>query len=135
MRIVLDTNVLVSSILTPGGTCHRVVQLLLRGDVELCVDDRICNEYREVLTRGKFSLSNQSVDDFLDALLDQALLVLPQVIPDRFLDETDRAFIEVAVTGHVEVLVTGNARHFHAAKKLGVHVRSPADFLKEWLTR
>lgn len=135
MRAVLDTNVLVSAILTPGGPAHQVVQLVLRGDLQLSVDSRVVNEYREVLTRGKFSFSPDLVAEFLETLLAESQEVLSEPLPGRFLDETDRAFIEVAVAGQAEVLVTGNKRHFHTAEKLGIPVKSPSEFLAWWTNR
>jgi predicted nucleic acid-binding protein len=96
------------------------------------VDIRIVTEYREVLTRGKFGFSRKLVDKFLKALLAEAQEVLSKPIPGHFLDEADRPFIEIAVAGQVEVVVTGNAKHFHIAERLGIPVKSPAEFLKWW---
>lgn len=135
MRVVIDTNILVSAILTPGGPSHQVVQLVLRGDLQLCIDNRIVAEYREVLTRGKFSFSPKWVDEFLAALLESAQEVLSEPISARLLDETDRPFIEVAVAGRVSALVTGNVKHFSIAEKLGIPVKSPSEFLWWWTQR
>lgn len=135
MRVVLDTNVLVSAILTPGGSAHQVVQLVLRGDLHLCVDSRIIAEYREILARSKFGFSTSLVEEFLETLLEEAQEILSEPAPGRFPDEADRAFLEVAVSGGAEVVVTGNARHFHAAVGLGVLVKSPGEFLVWWARR
>ena len=45
MNVVLDTNVLVSGLKTRGGTCSRVLDLVVEGRVTLCVDERILDEY------------------------------------------------------------------------------------------
>lgn len=135
MRVVLDTNVLVSAVLTPGGSAHQVIQLVLRGDLQLCVDSRIVAEYREILARGKFGFSTSLIGEFLEALLEEAQEVLPGPLPGRFPDEADRIFLEVAVSGGAAAVVTGNARHFHAAKEQGIPVKSPSEFLAWWLRR
>ena len=54
MRIVLDTNVLVSALLSPHGAPAAVLQLVVTGRVVLCFDARVLSEYREVLRREKF---------------------------------------------------------------------------------
>ncbi len=130
MRVVLDTNVLVSAILSPGGPAHRVVQLALRGDLQLFVDRRMVMEYREVLTRGEFEFSPKVVEELLEALLVEAQEVVPEPIPGRFVDETDRAFLEVAVAGQVEAVITSNVRHFRMAEAFKIPVQNPAEFLR-----
>ena len=132
MRAVLDTNILVSAILTPGGPAHQVVQLVFRGDLQICIDNRIVSEYHEVLTRGKFSFSSKIVQEFLESLLVEAQEVLCEPIPGRFPNESDRAFIETAVAGRAGVLVTGNLKDFRVAQKFGVVVKTPSEFLKWW---
>lgn len=132
MRVVLDTNVLVSAILTPGGSAHQVVQLVLRGDLQLCVDGRIVEEYREVLNRGEFKFSAQATGMFLGSLLEEAQQVFPTPVPGRFPDDSDRAFVEVALGGQAEALITGNVRHFRAAESRGVAVKPPGEFLTWW---
>ncbi len=134
MRIVLDTNVVVSAMLTPGGPSHQVIQMVFRGDLQPCVDGRMLAEYREVLTRGKFRLSVQVVEEFLTALLMDAQEVLPAPVSGRFPDESDRAFVEVGISGQADALVTWNLRHFRVAESLGIRVKTPRDFLA-WLRR
>ncbi len=132
MRVVLDTNVLVSAALTPGGPAHQVIQMAFRGDLQLCVNTRMVAEYREVLTRGRFSLSPGWVDGFLEALLVESQEVLTGPVEGRFPDETDRPFVEAAVAGRVEVLITGNVKHLQVAKKYGISVQTPVEFLSSW---
>lgn len=83
MQIVLDTNVLVSAILTPGGPAHRIIQIVLRGDLELCVDGRIVEEYKEVLTRRKFGLSRRETGLFLGSILETAQQVLATPVSEK----------------------------------------------------
>lgn len=130
MRIVLDTNVLVSAILTPAGAAHQILQLVFRGDLQACVDPRIKAEYREVLARGKFDFPQKMVEQFLEGLLENSTEVIAAAIPGFFPDEDDRVFVEVALAAHAQTLITGNARHFQGAKKLGLRVVTPREFLK-----
>lgn len=70
MKIVLDTNVLVSGILSPNGPPAAVLRTLLTERVSLCFDERIVSEYRDVLTRTKLSFDPGLVEvliSFLEA--------------------------------------------------------------------
>ena len=133
--IVLDTNVLVSALLSPGGPSHQVVLLVIRGDLQLGVDARIRQEYQEVLTRGKFRFSQVLVSDLLSALFEQAEEVIALPVAESFPDEEDRPFIEVALAHRASALVTGNVRHFGLAKKMGLRVMKPAEFLHWWASQ
>lgn len=106
--------------------------MVLRGDLQLCVDGRIVDEYREVLTRGKFKLSARVTGMFLGSLLEEAQQVLSAPVPGRFPDDSDRIFVEVALAGQVEALITGNVRHFRPAQSMGIAVRTPGEFLTWW---
>ena len=55
MRIVLDTNVLVSGFLSPHGPPGAILRSILAASITLCLDERILTEYRDVLTRGRFA--------------------------------------------------------------------------------
>ena len=129
MRIVLDTNVLVSGLLTPRGAPGRLVDLVLGGSVQLLVDDRILEEYRDVLSRGRFGFSPGDVSRLLDFVAETAEPVLAAPLVRRLPDAADEPFLEVALSGSADALVTGNARHFPAAAAGGVDVLSPAAFL------
>ncbi len=130
MRIVLDTNVLVSGLLNPHGPPGRIVDLLLAGSVQLLFDDRILAEYREVLLRPRFGFAPEEVTALLDLLVAEGEPVLAEALGLELSDPGDVPFLEVAVTGKAEALITGNFRHFEeAAASLGVGVCAPADFV------
>jgi len=76
VRGVLDTNVLVSGLLTPHGPTGRVVDLLLAGQVVLLADDRILGEYIEVLGRPKFAFRPEDIVNLLEYLRATAELVV-----------------------------------------------------------
>jgi putative PIN family toxin of toxin-antitoxin system len=129
VTIVLDTNVLVSGLLTPRGAPGRVVDLVIGGSLQLLVDDRILKEYRDVLSRGRFGFSPGDVSRLLDFVTETATPVLAAPLLRRLPDSTDEPFLEVALSGRADALVTGNARHFPAAATVGVDVLSPLALL------
>jgi putative PIN family toxin of toxin-antitoxin system len=112
MRIVLDTNVVVSALLTGGGTADMAVQLVLQGAATLLVDSRILAEYDEVSSRPRFALpatERRIVLEILQALAEPVVAAPLQVtLPDP----DDRLFVEVALAGRADAIVTGNPRHF-----------------------
>ena len=62
MKIVLDTNVLVSGLLNPYGPPGRIVQMVAAGALQLCFDARIICEYRDVLVRPVFGFQAEHVE-------------------------------------------------------------------------
>lgn len=132
MRIVLDTNVLVSGLLNPEGNPGRILDLFLAGEVTLLADDRILAEYRAVLRRPKFGLDAADVSDFLDLLEAESERVTATPIGSKLPDESDRAFVEVALAGGAESLVTGNVRHFRLPHVGRLSIDSPAEFVRRW---
>lgn len=130
MRIVLDTNVLVSGIITPFGPCGEINHAVVAGKVSLCADARIVAEYNDVLRRPRLHLAAIPTDALL-AYIDRtaeyfSTAPLPSSLPDR----RDEPFLEVALAARADCVVTGNLRHFPAALRCGVPVLSPTEFLE-----
>jgi len=128
VRAVLDTNVLVSAMLTARGACARVVDLLVAGAFELCADDRILDEYETVLRRPEFGIAPEDVEAVMDLIRHVALPVAAPPLPVQLPDPDDLPFLEVAAAAGA-VLVTGNRRHFPKRRCKGVSVASPREFL------
>jgi putative PIN family toxin of toxin-antitoxin system len=122
---VLDTNVLVSGLLSPSGPPGRLVDVLLGRRLRLALDDRIEAEYREVLARPKLGIEPIRRDAFLAILqFQEHVIALPwphQVPPD----EDDAVFLEVAAQTPTRMVVTGNLRHFPPRCRGPVTVLSP----------
>lgn len=130
MRIVLDTNVLVSGLLNPSGAPGRVLDLILAGEVTLLVDDRVLDEYRGVLRRPKFGFQPGDVADLMIFIEKESERLLASPLRISLADRGDTPFLEVAVSGSAEALVTGNARHFRPAASLELSIEGPAQFLR-----
>ena len=127
-RIVLDTNVLVSAFLNPTGAPAQVLTLLLAGELKLLFDERILAEYAEVLARPRFALDMADVAEVTRQLEADGGRVVASRGAAQLLDEDDLPFLDVALSGKVDALVTGNARHF--PEGLGVVVLSPRALLQ-----
>lgn len=132
-RIVLDTNVLVSALLSPLGAPAQVWSLVEQGVVQVCVDQRILLEYHDVLSRPEFKIPTHEVNTILAFIEDEAEVVMPKPLPLLTSDRDDQKFVEVALAAHASYLVTGNLKHFSGLHKYSLHVVSPRGFLEELL--
>ena len=130
MIIVLDTNVLISGILKPYSKASVILRLVTDGTIRLAYDLRILLEYRDVLSRSKFNFAQEDVEAFLGQIEEEGLLVSVKPLKFRLRDPDDEPFLEVALSGGVEAIATGNKRHFPRKEYQGVKILSPAEFLE-----
>jgi len=129
MRVVLDTNVLVSALLTPGGTCDDVLRLLSDGVIDICIDERVLREYGRVLPRPRLRLDREDGEGTLGVIRAQGTFLMPAALSVQLPDPSDLAFLEVAAQAGA-LLVTGNARHFPRDARAGVTVVTPRELLE-----
>ena len=129
MRIVLDTNVLVSGLLNPYHAPGEIVRMVSSAALTLCVDARIITEYRKVLKRPRFQIDPDHLQAVLDQIEASGRVVAGAPLPETLPDKDDEPFLEVAVAGQAAYLVTGNLRHFPENSRQGISVVSPAEFV------
>ena len=130
MNIVLDTNVLVSGLLTPFGNCGEIVRMLASDEIILCVDARIVVEYSEVLSRPRFNIDPQKAAAVIEYIQTAAETHVTTPLDRTLPHENDNPFLEVAISSGAECLVTGNLKHFPARCRAGVRVLAPKEFLE-----
>ena len=110
MRVVLDTNVIVSGLNFPGNE-RLILQLALRGRFELCLSPFILEEVAGVLGR-KFDWTEERSSQALRALGDAATIVEPRRLPEVIEGgHADNRILECAVEASADYLVTGDRRH------------------------
>jgi len=117
IRVVLDTNVLVSAMLARHGNEALVLRLARAGIFRACVSHSILDEYELVLHRPAFRLQRSILDELFAFLRAETLLVIPEVAVNVSHHEDDNRFLECAETARADFLVTGNKRHFPARWK------------------
>ncbi len=131
MIIVLDTNVIVSGILKPFSKAASILRLVSDGTIRLAYDLRLLSEYRDVLSRPRFNSPREDVDAFLTQIEEEGFLVSVKPLETHLPDPDDEPFLEVALSGMAEAIVTGNKRHFPTGGKHGgVKILSPDEFLE-----
>jgi putative PIN family toxin of toxin-antitoxin system len=115
IRVVFDTNVVVSALLNPAGPPAQAFRLATSGSVQLCVTAGIYMEYEQVLHRPKFGLKGQTVAETLQSVRDRALWFRPVAPVRACADPDDDMFLECAIAAEAGYLTTGNLRHFPAS--------------------
>lgn len=130
MRVVLDTNVLVSALLFTG-TSSELVPLWQRNAITVLLSRGILEEYLRVLSYPKFQLSEAEIK----ALIEEELLPYVEVVnPRRRLrvverDPSDNKFLECAVSGKAQVIISGDKDLLSLGRYRQIHIQSPAQFL------
>lgn len=113
--IVLDTNILVSALLSRQGFEARALDLTLAGRAQLFISPPILAEYEDVLRRPRFQFTRASIDRLLRKLQDHSTLVHPKSRVTASADDDDNRFLECAETAGAHYLVTGNLKHLPAS--------------------
>lgn len=132
MKVVLDTNVVVSGLIQSKGNPARILSLALAGAVEVCHDDRILAEYAEVLARPRFNLDSRRVREVLAKLETDGLRIdVSEIGKVTLPDIDDEPFLEVARAASA-CLITGNIADFPEDKRKGCLVLRPAEFIEYW---
>jgi putative PIN family toxin of toxin-antitoxin system len=129
MRVVLDTNVIVSAVLTAHGVCGRIFDMLADGLFGIYVDARILAEYERVLRRPQFRLVPEDVAEVINLIRSLAEPVAAVPLSAELPDPGDLPFLEVAVSADA-LLVTGNTRHYPKRLHAGITILSPREFLE-----
>ena len=112
MKVVIDTNVLVSALWKQRSNAGFLMFNVVMGLIRPCYDSRIMEEYIEVLGRKKFGFHAVDVQKLLKAFSVNGIFITPKPLLDiEFIDEDDRAFYEVAKYCKAP-LVTGNTKHY-----------------------
>ena len=130
MKIVLDTNVLVSGLLTPFGPSGEIVRMVSAGALILHIDARILSEYQEVLHRPKFKFNEDLISILLDFIKIYGQFVSSLPLKNRLPDPDDEPFLEVAIAGKVRSLITGNIVHYSLSSREGIKIFSPSEFIE-----
>ncbi|MDR2424493.1 MAG: putative toxin-antitoxin system toxin component, PIN family [Prevotellaceae bacterium] len=126
MKIVLDTNIIVSSFLNPQGLPGEIVSLVLTKKLTVCYDNKIFFEYTEVLTRSRFNFNGELVNDFLEFVKNNGEYIVAESQKIKFIDEDDKIFYDVYKSSDAEYIITGNTRHFPQEK----NIITPKEFIE-----
>ena len=131
MKVVLDTNVLVSAFLKPRSNPSRILRLIVQGDIHIVINEHIMAEYYEVLSRPKFNLKLNKVQTVLEIIRLKGIKALALAQSFQLPDSKDEPFLEAALATKADTLITGNKKHFPKKACKGQRVLTPKEFLLE----
>jgi uncharacterized protein len=129
IRIVVDTNVVVSAALVSDGLPAAVLDLAANRLVLMVISGETMAEYEEVLRRPCFKLSPLRVRNMLATIRNTSDVVRPDRTLAISRDEADNRFYECADAGEADYLITGNTRHFPAGHKK-TKIVTPREFIE-----
>jgi len=112
LRLVIDTNVVVSAALKPDGLQRTVVVLALTKPARLYISSAILAEYQDLLSRPEFQIRKGLRLQLLQQIRQRAHLIVPHRRLWVSADADDNMFLECADAARADYLVTGNQRHF-----------------------
>lgn len=130
MKAVLDTNVLISSVLSTG-TPHKVVVAGFEGEYQIVVSVATLTEFRETLLKypDRFQLDEKEVQTEVETIRYFADFVTPEEdISVVEQDPDDNKFLEAAVAGNVDYLVSGDKHLLNLGSFRGIEIVSPRVF-------
>ena len=112
IRVVLDTNVVISALLNPSGLQDRVFKLGLHGHVQLYISRDVIAEYERVMRYPRLKIGRPQIRSALTHIKNAASVVQPTRKLTECPDEDDNRILECADAAGADLLVTGNKRHF-----------------------
>lgn len=110
---MLDTNVVISAVVSPHGSCARLVHAVANKYLQIFVAEEILAEYRSVLGRPgivrRHQLTEEEIDRFVELLRSRGETVkLPALIPRVSRDPDDDMFVACAIAGNADFIVSGD---------------------------
>jgi putative PIN family toxin of toxin-antitoxin system len=112
LRLVIDTNVLVSAAIKPAGLQRTVLLLAVTKPARLYVSRPILEEYREVLGRPELRIRKGARQQLLQLIKNHSYTMIPAHRLNVTSDPDDNIFLECADAAHADYLITGNLKHF-----------------------
>lgn len=131
MRVVLDTNVLISAFLFPGGPPELVYRLALEGQIELVTSPALLGEFGRILTT-KFGWAREPAEEAVRQIARIGHVMEPsERVREIKADPADDRVLEAALAGGAEVIVSGDRHLVRLGKWRNVRIVKPTDFLSE----
>ncbi|MBE0568557.1 MAG: putative toxin-antitoxin system toxin component, PIN family [Deltaproteobacteria bacterium] len=130
MKVVFDSNVLISALLFPGGRADAAVAKILDGVDDLVISCPIIEEVLSVLA-AKFSRDREELSRVAVLVAEMGETVEPTVRLDVFRDEPDNRILECAVEGNADLIVTDDKAMLAIREYEGIRLITLADYLEK----
>jgi putative PIN family toxin of toxin-antitoxin system len=130
MQVVVDTNIIVSGLMTGRGNNASIIDMIFTGQVTPVYDQRIINEYEDVLNRKKFSFRKEDIDNVLEVIKYFGVFIIPERVDRNLPDPYDACFYECALMCQIPIIITGNKKHFPEDACKDVKIFNSGEFIK-----
>lgn len=136
MRVVVDTNVFISSLLSPQGIPSQLFQFWELHLFDILVSDKSLEELARVLRypkiRKRLRVSDAVLDDYVRSFREKAIVVEPQERVQAVTDDAlDNVYLEIALAGKAHCVVTGDRHLLQLQEYQGVLILTPTAFLDQ----
>lgn len=132
MRVVLDTNVVISATLICGGNEDRILRAWRRGAFELVLSPQILEEMGRVLFYEKLRelqwMTEEEIISLLHSFGQGSILIPGRLTVRASRDPEDDKFLAAAIEGRAQYVVTGDKDLLHLKSYRGVRIITPAAF-------
>lgn len=138
MRVVIDTNVLISAVLSPASYPHQILTLWEQRQLEFAFSKSIFTEFRRVLLYPHIQRihgwSVEQVDTYLrDLHFGSKIVAIHTPVHVVQADPTDDKFLACALAAQADALVTGDKQHLLPLGSLeGIPVLTPKAFIERF---
>ena len=134
MRLVLDTNIYVSNLISEKGNPAKIVRWWLEGEFDVLVSQPIIDKILRVTDyeriKKKYAKVRENRLEYAALIAEQALWTEPQQKLDVVIaDESDNRYVECAVAGGAQYIVTGDEHLLELVEYEGIRVLTPAAFV------
>ena len=133
MKIILDTNILISGIFFDGNP-GKILEQWRDGKLELILSEEIFKEYKDVCNRLHDKFPGVDIDEILELVFLNAHFYQPVKVKTPItIDPDDDKFVKCALAGDVKVVVSGDKHLLDVNGYKGIEVISPSDFIEKYL--
>ena len=112
---VIDTNVIVSSMLKNQSTPGQIIRLVTQNTIIPLLNEEILQEYIEVITRNRFHFSKTLIENTINLIKSKAIYLQREQTLEQFIDKEDIVFFEIVLSARSTMdayLITGNMKHY-----------------------
>jgi putative PIN family toxin of toxin-antitoxin system len=135
MKVLIDTNILISAMLRNSKPEAVILWIITQYDWRWMASPAIMDEYRGVLHRKKFNFTAEFIQQWTELLYESITLCEPNITIDFQRDLKDSKFLSCARFTNADVLVTGDNDFQDAQQLVDTLIVSPSEFLKIFMER
>jgi putative PIN family toxin of toxin-antitoxin system len=131
MRIVIDTNVVISGIFWKGNP-NRILRAWFKDKFDVLISPGILIEYEKVIKRMESGLSAEEIQKWIEIIVNHSIIIeAPLILKVVDVDPDDNKFIECAVFGDADYIISGDRHLLNLNEYEQIKILSPSQFCIE----